>query len=204
MKKEDYKKTHKILYKPNSKSFSIVDVPPMLFLMIDGKGDPNTAKEYQDALQALYPLAYKIKFKSKLDLGMDYIVPPLEGLWWADDMSDFSSRKKENWQWRMMIMQPDWITPEFVEAGRAEIAKKASKSLPKVRLEMFDEGTSVQILHIGPYDAEGPVLDKLHNQWLPDNGYKETGLHHEIYLNDPRKVAAGQLKTILRQPITDL
>lgn len=202
MEKIDFKKKLKQFYKPSSKDFCIVDIPKMSFLMIDGMGDPNSAKEYQDALQALYPLAYKLKFMSKNELGKDYVVPPLEGLWWAYDRADFISRKKENWKWRMMIMQPDWITAEMVEVERLNAAKKASASLPFVKFDVFDEGKSAQILHIGSYDAEGPVLQRLHDVWLPENGYTESGLHHEIYLSDPRKVAPEKLKTVLRQPVT--
>ncbi len=204
MEKIDFKKTLKQFYQPSSKDFCVVDIPKMSFLMIDGMGDPNSAAEYQDALQALYPLAYKLKFMSKKELGKDYVVPPLEGLWWADDNADFVARNKENWKWRMMIMQPDWITADMVDTARLDAAKKASASLPLVKFDVFDEGKAAQILHVGPYDAEGPVLQRLHDEWMPENGYKEVGLHHEIYLSDPRKVAPEKLKTVLRQPIVDV
>lgn len=199
--KTDFKKSLKPLYAPSSKGFSVVEVPKMNFLMIDGQGNPNNSPLYRDALQALYPLAYKLKFMSKLDLGRDYVVPPLEGLWWADDMDDFVTRKKDNWKWRMMIMQPDWITPPLVEEARLAVTKKASSSLPHVQFDQFEEGKSVQILHVGSYDDEGPVLNDLHNRWLAENNYSENGLHHEIYLSDPRKSNPEKLKTILRQPI---
>ena len=112
MTKDDFKRDLKHLYRPSAKAFAVIDVPPMQFLMIDGHGDPNTAPEYGEALEALYAVAYKLKFMSKVELEKDYVVPPLEGLWWADDMETFDvQREKSAWDWTMMIMQPDWITP---------------------------------------------------------------------------------------------
>ncbi|MCB0116929.1 MAG: GyrI-like domain-containing protein [Caldilineaceae bacterium] len=203
MTKIDFKKTHKHLYAPSPKDFVIVDVPAMHFLMIDGHGDPNTAQEYADAVEALYAVAYKLKFAVKKAAQVDYVVPPLEGLWWAEDMDTFThARDKSAWDWTMMIMTPDWATPDLYEQAIAEVtAKKDLPALPKLRLESYHEGLSAQIMHIGSYDDEGPVLARLHNEWLPANGYEETGKHHEIYLSDPRRVAPEKMKTILRQPI---
>jgi hypothetical protein len=202
MTKVDFKKEFKDLYNP-PKEFVIVEVPEMQYLMIDGHGDPNVAKDYQDALEALYALAYKIKFSSKQQLGKDYVVPPLEGLWWAEDMQTFTKeRDKSKWDWTMMIMTPDWISGEiFLEALEMVQKAKNPASLNKVRLGSYLEGLCVQILHIGSYDDEGPVLMQLHQEFLPQNGYVENGKHHEIYLGDPRRVAAEKLKTILRQPV---
>jgi hypothetical protein len=202
MSKVDFKKKHKELYAPPRK-FVIVDVPEMQFLMVDGHGDPNVAPEYQDAVEALYAVAYKIKFASKKQLGQDYVVPPLEGLWWAEDMDVFSTaRDKSQWDWTMMIMTPGWITPEiFADVIEQVRVGKNPTALEKVRLESYHEGLSVQILHVGSYDDEGPTLMKLHNEFIPENGYVEDGKHHEIYLNDPRRVAPEKLKTVLRQPI---
>jgi len=202
MSKFDFKKEYRELYTP-PKRFVIVDVPRMQFLMVDGHGDPNVAKEYQDAVEALYAVAYKIKFASKKQLGRDYVVPPLEGLWWAEDMEAFTTaRDKSKWDWTMMIRTPDWITPDlFAEALEQVRGGKNPTSLDKVRLERYHEGLSVQILHIGSYDDEGPTLIKLHNEFIPQNGYAENGKHHEIYLSDPRRVAPEKLKTVLRQPI---
>jgi hypothetical protein len=203
MTKTDFKKEWKHLYKPSSKEFEIVDVPPMNFLMIDGQGDPNTAQEYQEALEALYAVAYKIKFMSKKELGKDYVVPPLEGLWWAEDMDVFTtSGDKDDWLWTMMIMQPEWVTEELFEEARDQVGKaKAPTALSKIRLENYHEGLSVQIMHIGPYSEEGPTIHKLHHEFLPKNSFLEAGKHHEIYLGDPRKVAPEKLKTVLRQPV---
>ncbi len=203
MEKVDFKKIHKHLYAPSPKDFVTVDVPAMNFLMIDGHGDPNTAQEYADAVAALYAVAYKIKFAVKKAAQIDYVVPPLEGLWWAEEMDTFTQRRdKSAWDWTMMIMTPEWFTPDLYEKAVAEVAaNKDLPALPKLRLERYHEGLSAQIMHIGSYDDEGPVLARLHNEWLPQNGYVENGKHHEIYLSDPRKVAPEKMKTILRQPI---
>lgn len=210
MNKIDFKKTNPQLYKAKAGRFEILDIPAMPFLMIDGKGNPNTSNQYADALGALYPLAYNIKFHSKLKLKQDYSVPPLEGLWWADDMSAFCSGDKDQWQWTMMIRQPDWITPDIVAKMKQQVLDKDAKkkdsplnpdTLLQIRLETYAEGLSVQVLHIGPYSDEGPILKQLHEHFIPDNGYVMTGRHHEIYLSDPRKTEPSKLKTILRQPI---
>jgi hypothetical protein len=202
MSKIDFKKELKHLYRPSAKEFVVVDVPPMKFLMVDGHGDPNTAQEYQDAVEALYAVSYKLKFVSKKGLGKDYVVPPLEGLWWAEDMEAFTAaRDKSAWDWTMMIMQPEWITHEMVEEAVKQVEKKDLPALSKLRLETHHEGLSAQILHIGSYDDEGPTIARLHNEFMPENGYEEAGKHHEIYLSDPRKVAPDKLKTVLRQPV---
>jgi hypothetical protein len=199
----DWKSELKQLYSPSAKAFALVDMPPLPFLMVDGQGDPNTSAEYSDALAALYPLAYTLKFMSKRELNRDYPVPPLEGLWWAADRDVFTVREnRDAWQWTMMIMTPDWITQEQFEEAAAEVKRKKNPAaLDKVRLETFHEGLSVQILHIGPYSAEGPTIARLHGEFLPQNGLTENGEHHEIYLGDPRRSAPEKLKTILRQPV---
>lgn len=203
MPKVDFKRELKHLYNPSKKEFTVVDVPPMNFLMVDGHGDPNTAQEYQDAVEALYGVAYKLKFTSKKELGKDYVVPPLEGLWWAGDMEAFTTmRDKSAWDWTMMIMQPEWVTQEMVGEAVKQVEK--SKDLPalsKIRLETYHEGLSVQIMHVGSYDDEGPTIARMHNEFMPENGYEPAGKHHEIYLSDPRKVAPEKLKTVLRQPV---
>lgn len=175
----------------------------MNFLMIDGQGDPNTAESYQHALEALYGMSFTIKFASKKELGRDYTVPPLEGLWWAEDMDIFTTTSsKDEWLWTMMMMVPDWIDETFVENGRAKVAEsKELATLDSVRFESYEEGLSVQILHIGPYDAEGPTIARLHDEFLPQQGFVENGKHHEIYLSDPRRVAPEKWKTVLRQPV---
>jgi hypothetical protein len=200
--KIDFKRTLKALYAPSRKAFSIVDVPPMQFLMIDGHGDPNTAPAYQQALAALYAVAYRCKFVSKRALERDYVVPPLEGLWWAAEMDAFSSRDKSAWDWTMMIMQPEWITSALVDEARAQAdAGKELPALPKLRLETYHEGLSVQILHMGSYDDEAPTIARMHGEFMPAHGLVPAGKHHEIYLSDPRRVAPEKLKTVLRQPV---
>ncbi len=201
MSKVDFKKTLKQFYIP-PKEFVMVDVPEMQFVMVDGHGDPNTAQEYQDAVEALYAVAYKMKFISKKELEKDYVVPPLEGLWWAEDMATFSNREKSEWDWTMMIMTPEWISVEIFADAINQVRKaKDPASLDQVRLERYHEGLSVQIMHIGSYDDEGPVLAQMHNDFIPNNGFVENGKHHEIYLSDPRRVAPEKLKTVLRQPV---
>jgi hypothetical protein len=203
MTKIDFKKELKHLYRPSVKKFVVVDVPPMQYLMIDGHGDPNTAQEYQDALAALFPVAWQLKFMSKRELGKDYVVLPLEGLWWAEDMESFTSmRDKSQWDWTMMIMQPEWITREMFETVATQVEmEKGLPAISKLRLETYHEGLSVQIMHIGSYDDEGPTLDEMHHKFVPENGYEMVGKHHEIYLSDFRKVAPEKLKTVLRQPV---
>jgi hypothetical protein len=216
MTKIDFKKEFKSLYSPSRIEFQVVEVPPMQYLMIDGKGDPNTAKEYQDAIEALYALAYKLKFMSKKALERDYVVPPLEGLWDSPEMvfsltgvededvwvEKFKASNRDSWQWTMMIMQPEWITSEMFEETHEQVRQgKNPVSLDRMRFERYEEGLCVQILHVGPYAEEAPVLANLHTKYLPENGYTEAGKHHEIYLSDPRKTAPEKLKTVLRQPV---
>jgi len=200
--KLDFKKTQDS-YRARSGEFRVIDVPAMQYLMVDGHGDPNTAKEYADALAALYPVAYKLKFASKRDFERDYVVPPLEALWWAADMAAFTSaRDKSQWDWTAMIMAPGWITAElFAATVTAVPAKDRPASLDKVRLETLEEGHCVQTLHIGPYDAEADVLADMHDHFIPDAGLQMSGKHHEIYLSDPRRVEPAKLRTILRQPV---
>jgi hypothetical protein len=204
MEKIDLKQTLKHLYQPGRKDFELVEVPEMQFLMVDGAGDPNTAQAYQDALQALYTVAYKLKFASKKELDKDYVVPPLEGLWWAAEMDAFTTMlNKDAWSWTMMIMIPEWITLAlFREVGdRIAAEKEPPADLGKVRLEGYREGLSAQIMHIGPYAEEGPTLARLYHEWMPANGLGFNGKHHEIYLSDPRRTALEKLKTVLRQPV---
>lgn len=202
MDKIDLKKELKEFYNPSSKEFSVVNVPRMNFLMVDGQGNPNTAQVYKDAVEVLYTLSYTIKFASKKQLGKDYAVMPLEGLWTADDMNAFTTRAKDTWKWTMMIMQPDWITKEMVaEAIEVARIKKNPAALDQVRFEAYDEGRSVQIMHIGSYDEEAPTLYRLHHEFMPQQHLSFNGLHHEIYIGDPRKADPSKLKTVLRQPV---
>jgi len=202
--KIDFKKTMKDLYQPSPKEVGMVDVPEMQFLMIDGMGSPGDSQEYQDALAALYPVAYKIKFLSKAK-GKDYVIPPLEGLWWADRLEDFNEGNRDNWKWTMLIMQPDWITEELVnEAIEITTNKKPElkKFISKLRFEKYKEARAAQIMHIGPYSKEGPNIQKIHD-FIQENGGSFNGhnlKHHEIYLSDPRRSKPENMKTIIRQP----
>lgn len=200
MTKVDFKKTLKQLYQPTAKQIGIVDVPKMNFVMFDGTGAPG-GDAYLAALGWIYAVSYGLKFHSKVTLGRDYVVPPLEGLWWAEDMAAYTADRRDEWLWTMMIMQPDWTTPEMFQNSTAKAAKKLGDAPETLRLEAYDEGLSVQIMHIGPYADEGPVIAKIHDEFIPQNGLVENGHHHEIYLNDPRRTAPEKLKTVLRQPV---
>ncbi len=207
MKKVDYKKELKHLYKPSAKKVEIVDVPQMNFLMIDGMGDPNTSQEYKEAIEALFSVSYTLKFMiKKSEPEIDYGVLPLEGLWWADDMSQFSVEDKSNWKWTAMMMQPEYVTAEKVEKAIEQVKKKQMKkkqelpALPKLRFEVYAEGKAAQIMHIGPFSAEAPTIRRIH-EFIEEQGGKLSGRHHEIYLSDFRRTAPEKLKTIIRQPM---
>jgi len=202
LSKIDLKVEYKSLFSAPVKDFTLVEVPSLQYLMFDGKGDPNTAPEYLQAIEALYSLSYTLKFMSKRAFDRDYVIGPLEGLWWAKDMKAFATREKSKWSWTLMILQPDWIEKAHLCAALSEVVmKKGLPGLEKVRLERLEEGLCAQILHIGPFDDEGPTLKRLHEAWLPAQGLVETGKHHEIYLSDLRKTDPSKLKTILRQPV---
>jgi hypothetical protein len=198
--KLDLRKSAPSLYAPPKDDFTLLKVPKFNFIKIDGKGDPNKVPEYAEALKWLYGIAYWMKSLSQ-EAGNDYVVPPLEGLWWADNLKDFAARKKDKWRWTMMILTPDLVGKKQYAAALARNEKKLGKPPATLRFEPYDEGLAVQILHIGSYDDEAPKIKRLHEKFLPENGLKENGPHHEIYLSDPRKTAAAKLKTILRQPV---
>lgn len=200
--KIDFKKSLDA-YQAKRDRFRIVEVPDLQYLMIDGHGDPNTSSAFTEAVEALYPVAYKLKFAGKNDLGRDYVVMPLEGLWWAEDMDAFTAaRDKSRWDWTLMIMTPDWIGRDmFAAAVEGVGAKNRPRRLEEVRLETLSEGRCVQTLHIGSYDDEAEVLARMHREFIPDNGLLMRGKHHEIYLSDARRVAPEKLRTVLRQPV---
>ncbi|HSV48684.1 MAG TPA: GyrI-like domain-containing protein [Candidatus Acidoferrales bacterium] len=199
MDKIDFKKELKHLYDSSDKQVTIIDVPDMNFLMVDGQGAP-ASPQYQEAIEALYAVAYALKFNIKKAQGIDYGVMPLEGLWWADDMTKFLEDKNK-WRWDMMIMQPKYVTKElFKEAVEQVREKKAPAALDKVRFECYHEGKAAQIMHVGPFSAEGPNVEKIHAA-IKAAGHELSGKHHEIYLSDARKAAPEKWKTILRQPM---
>lgn len=202
--KIDFKKTLNS-YKSKHHQIQIIDMPRMQYLMVDGHGDPNSSEDFKNAIEALYPVAYKLKFASKTELGKDYVVMPLEGLWWAEDMTSFTTdRDKSKWDFTLMIMQPDWITKEMFEQAVQKVKEKNPPvKLNQIRFEMLDEGKCVQTLHIGSFDDEAEILAEIHDKFVPENELKLSGKHHEIYLSDFRKVSPDKLRTILRQPVVD-
>ena len=202
MKKIDLRKEWKHLYRPSVKKVELVDGPEMNFLMIDGHGDPNTSQEFADAIEALFGVSYTAKFMVKKgETAIDYSVMPLEGLWWVENMADFSIKSKEDWDWTLMIMQPEYASQDVLAAAMADVHKKKNPpALSKLRFETYHEGPAAQIMHIGPFADEGPTIEKVH-QFIKDSGWHLSGKHHEIYLSDIRRAAPEKLKTIIRQPI---
>lgn len=200
--KVDLKKELKHLYNPSTREVSVVDVPQMYFLMIDGQGDPNTSDEYAEALEALYAVSYAIKFRVKRsERGVDYAVMPLEGLWWIDDMTEFSVEDKRSWKWTAMIVQPEeYVTEGLVDEAKTEAdRKKGLPAIPRMRFEAFGEGLSAQIMHRGPFSEEGPTIETIH-RYIEERGGEPTGKHHEIYLSDFRRTKPERLRTVIRQP----
>lgn len=200
MIKINYKKELKRLYNSSVKQVEIVSVPRMNYLMIDGKGDPGRSQEFQHAINVLFPLSYTLKFMIKKGKSqIDYGVMPLEGLWWANDMAVFTAGKKDDWQWTLMIMQPEMITQAMVQEAISTVkAKKNPVSLARVRFESFEEGKAAQIMHRGPFSEEGPTVEKLHS-FIEKHNSQLAGKHHEIYLSDIRRAAPENLKTLIRQ-----
>ncbi|MFX0000197.1 MAG: GyrI-like domain-containing protein [Candidatus Hodarchaeota archaeon] len=202
--KVDFKKSMKEFYNPSAKEVVMVEVPEMQFLMIDGMGSPGDSQEYLNALAALYPVAFKTKFLSKAK-GKDYVVPPLEGLWWSDNMEDFTKGNRDKWKWTMMIMQPDWINHDIINKAIENTLEKnpeLKNIISKLRLEKYKEGKAAQILHLGPYSEEGPTVEKVH-KFIKSQGGTFDGhnkKHHEIYLSDPRRSKPENMKTVIRQP----
>ncbi len=200
LEKLDLKKEHKELYNPSAKEITVVEVPRMNFLMIDGSGDPNISIDYKYAVEALFGLSYTLKFMIKKTKTVDYTVMPLEGLWWADNMSKFAEDKSK-WNWTAMIMQPEQVTKESVAKAIEELKKKKEMpALSKIRFESFHEGLAAQIMYFGPFSDEGPTIKNIH-EFIENKEGQLNGKHHEIYLSDPRRVAPEKLKTILRQPM---
>lgn len=201
MKKVDLRKELKHWYQPSAREVVSVELPALNYLMIDGMGDPNTAPDYAAAVEALFTVAYTAKFMVKRGPeAVDFGVMPLEGLWWTDDMAQFSVNDKGRWKWTMMIMQPEIVTGAVIAAAITKIGKtKQLPALEKMRFETFAEGRCAQIMHVGPFAEEGPTVEKVH-QFIENGGGKLRGKHHEIYLSDIRKAAPAKWKTVIRQP----
>ncbi|WP_062292427.1 GyrI-like domain-containing protein [Demequina phytophila] len=189
-------------YRARRGELRVLDVPAARYLMVDGAGDPNVSPDFSSGVGALFPLAYAVKFASRRELGRDHVVMPLEGLWWAEDPTAFVSRDKAAWSWTLMVMIPEWIEPDLIEAARRTLeVKGAPARLEDVRVAALVEGRCVQTLHVGSFDDEGPLLARLHDEFLPAHGLRPTGCHHEIYLSDMRRTAPERRRTILRQPV---
>ncbi|TYL45627.1 hypothetical protein FXB39_17670 [Nocardioides sp. BGMRC 2183] len=192
-------------YRAAQGRFDELDIPERHYLAVDGHGDPNSSPAFAGAIATLYPVAYALKFASKTDLGRDYVVPPLEGLWWAADMDAFTTaRDKSAWDWTLMLLVPSWLGEHEVAAARERAGAKDPPRLDELRLLSLTEGRVVQTLHVGAFDEEGPVLRRLHHEYLPDHGLRLAGTHHEIYLSDVRRVPPERQRTILRQPVEPL
>lgn len=210
MDKLDYKKEYKYLYMPKTKPM-IIEVPEMTFIMVDGKGNPNTCDDYKNALEVLYGLSYGIKMSkmngTQPEGYFEYVMPPLEGLWWVDDCS-FDGRNisdKNKFCWTSMIRQPEFVIPEvFERAKEVLLKKKPNLNLSAARLTKYTEGLCCQVMHIGSYDDEPAAIDKL-EKYILESGYvndiTRVRRHHEIYLGDPRKTAPKRLRTVIRHPI---
>jgi hypothetical protein len=206
MPKIDFKKEFKELYTASKNKPMILEVPEINYLMIDGQGDPNTSLEYKKAMEALFPVSFKVKFISKKEKSQDYVVMPLESIWWAENMENFNVDNKSNWKWTAMIMQPDFITKTIIKKAMKEVeSQKNIPALSKMRFESYNEGLCAQILHIGPYSNEKQTVSTLHDFIVKEgyefNGEKHGERHHEIYLSDVRRSKPENLKTIIRQPL---
>ncbi len=200
MEKIDYKKVLKELYRSSAKRVVEIDVPKMNFLMIDGKGAPGS-QEHKDAIETLYSVAYTLKFMIRNEKEIDYGVPPLEGLWWAEDLSDFVNDNRDNWEWRMVIMQPKLVNKSLFKKAVFQVKEKKNLvAIDRVYFDAFEEGKCAQTLHLGPFSEEGPTIKRVHS-FILDGGKKIIGKHHEIYLNDYRRTKPENLKTIIRQPM---
>lgn len=197
----DLKKEFKKLFNPPSTGPVLVEVPELQYLMLDGTGDPNNTAAYQPKVETLFSVAYTLKFMLKKAGALDYGVTSLEGLWWVEDYASFSLAERSNWLWTLLIMQPEQVTSTHLAEAAGEVERKKGFELARqIRLEKLNEGLAAQVMHLGPYSAEGPTVNRLHD-FIKQNGYELTGKHHEIYLSDPRRVVPEKMKTVIRQPV---
>lgn len=204
----DYKKEYKEFYMPKNKP-GIVEVPTMNYIAVRGEGNPNAENsEYKESIGLLYGIAFTIKMSKKgdyrIDGYFDFVVPPLEGLWWQEDTDDIDYTHKENFKFISMIRLPDFVRREDFDWAIEEATRKKKIDFSKVEFLTYDEGLCVQCMHIGSYDDE-PATIKLMHEYAAAEGYElditDKRLHHEIYLSDARKVAPEKLKTVIRHPI---
>jgi hypothetical protein len=188
------------LYLPSADDFALVDVPDLQFVMIDGEGD-HDSEAFAQAMRWLLAVIHPIKRTAKERMGKRFVEAPLEVLWWADDMRDFIAGNRGKFKWRLMIVTADWVDEEMFADAVAKAWQRLGQPPSSLRLERFAEGTSVQIMHIGPESAAVPTMARLHNEFLPEHNLIADGYHHEIYLTDPNRTAPEKLKTVLRQPV---
>lgn len=204
----DFKKEYKEFYLPKN-SPSIVNIPKMNYIAVRGKGNPNEEDgEYKNAVEILYGIAYTLKMsykgKYKIEGFYEYVVPPLEGFWWQDNIKGVDYNKKDEFNWISLIRLPDFITKKDFDWAVIEATNKKKKDFSKAEFFTYEEGLCVQSMHIGPFDNE-PETVKIMDEFIQKNGYQndisDTRLHHEIYLSDPRKSEPEKLKTVIRHPI---
>jgi hypothetical protein len=202
----DLRKEWKHLYQPPAKEVVVVDVPEFPFLMLDGQieagAEPGTSPGFQAAFQALYGVSFTLKFASKrrAEDPIDYKVMAMEGLWWTES-GEFDIERQDDWQYTLLMLQPDHITPDMVADAIDQVRQKHDNpALDMLRFEPFHEGLAMQIMHIGAYADEPRTVAKM-KAFARENGYRLRGKHHEIYLGDPRRAKPERLKTVLRQPI---
>lgn len=203
MQNYDIKRDRPSIYRARQGRFDVVDVPQMKFLMADGQGSPNTSPKYAEVVTALYTVSYAVRAIAKEELQRTHTVGPLEGLWDAKDLQAYHTRDEDAWEWTLMIVQPEWITSEIVDAATERVQRtKDLSAASRVRFEEYLEGRSVQVLHIGPYDEEAPTIARMHDEFMPTEGLVPRARHHEIYLSDARRTEPRRLRTILRQPVS--
>ena len=199
--KIDLKKTRKDLFSAR-RTPRFVDVPPLPYCMLDGRGAPS-GEAFQGAIQALYSAAFTLKFALKAAGRTDFVAPPLEALWWSDDPRAFDANRRDAWCWTLMLMLPEHVDGGDLRAALTALERKGKRVAAHdgMRLATLEEGRAVQALHVGPYDGMGPAVDGL-GAFAAASGYRQTGRHHDIYLSDPRRTVPAKLKTILRRPLT--
>ena len=204
----DFKKEYKEYYMPKNKP-SIVTVPRMNYIAVRGQGDPNAEdSEYKQAIGLLYGIAFTIKMSKKgshqIEGYFNYVVPPLEGFWWQDDIIGVDFSRKDDFKWISVIRLPDFVTKDDFNWAVGEASARKKVDFSKVEFLTYDEGLCVQCMHIGSYDDEPATVAVMH-EFMESQGYAlditDKRLHHEIYLSDARKVAPEKRKTVIRHPI---
>jgi hypothetical protein len=192
--------TMKRLYQPPAEQFTRVNVPELTYFMVDGAGSPQ-GPAYARALKYLSTVVFPIRVEARKRMGADFVEPPVEALYWSDDPADFVHANLDKWKWRIMIVAPPWITEQMLASAVSQAETRLGPPPETLQLEKLEEGDCVQILHRGDYPEQGPIMHRLHGEYLPAHGLAPAGYHHEIYLNDPNRTAPDKRRTILRQPV---